>query len=272
MVLFNTINKYKNQTLMTGTPYISIVVPVKNEEECIPELAAEVTAAFSGSADAWECIWVNDGSTDTTADVLKKLSTDDPRHRYVTHVESCGQSAALATGFSHARGAVIGTMDGDGQNNPQDFLPLLARLEDGDVGMVNGIRRNRRDTFMRRFSSRIANGFRRMMLGDSVSDIGCGIRVFRKECVSGLPLFKGLHRFLPILAGVKGFSITEIQVDHRPRTRGKTKYGVNNRLWVGLADTFAVKWMKRRLVFPVEAADHPAEYSAESIQNRESQS
>lgn len=249
---------------MTGNPYISIVVPVKNEEECIPELAAEVTAALSETAHTWECIWVNDGSTDTTAAVLTALSTDDPCHRFVTHVESCGQSAALATGFLHARGSVIGTMDGDGQNNPHDFLALLARLETGDAGMVNGIRRNRRDTFMRRLSSRIANGFRRLMLGDSVSDIGCGIRVFQKGCVSGLPLFKGLHRFLPILAGVKGYSITEIEVDHRPRTRGKTKYGVNNRLWVGLADTFAVLWMKRRLVFPEEAAENPGEHSAES--------
>lgn len=237
---------------MTANPYISIVVPVKNEEECIPDLAAEVTTALSGSGHAWECIWVNDGSTDTTASMLAQLSTNDPRHRFVTHAESFGQSAALATGFSYAHGEIIGTMDGDGQNNPQDFLPLLERLEAGDVGMVNGIRRNRRDTFMRRFSSRVANGFRRLILRDSVSDIGCGIRVFRKECVSGLPLFKGLHRFLPILAGVKGYSITEIQVDHRPRTRGKTKYGVHNRLWVGLADTCAVKWMQSRLVFPEE--------------------
>jgi glycosyltransferase involved in cell wall biosynthesis len=236
---------------MTGIqPYISIVVPVKNEEECIPALAAEVTEVFSGTRYAWECIWVNDGSTDTTGTVLADLAARDPRHRVVTHVSSCGQSAALATGFSRARGAVIGTMDGDGQNNPQDFLAQLARLETGEADMVNGIRRNRKDTFMRRLSSRAANGFRRMMLGDSVSDIGCGIRVFKKECVTGLPVFKGLHRFLPILAAAKGYTITEIPVDHRPRTRGKTKYGVHNRLWVGLADTIAVMWMKRRLVFP----------------------
>jgi glycosyltransferase involved in cell wall biosynthesis len=256
---------------MTGNPYISIVVPVKNEEECIADLAAEVTAALCASGYAWECIWVNDGSTDTTAHVLTQLNADEPRHRIVSHTESCGQSAALATGFSHARGGVIGTMDGDGQNNPRDFLPLLARLESGEADMVNGIRRNRRDTFIRRFSSRAANGFRRLMLGDSVSDIGCAIRVFRKECVTGLPLFKGLHRFLPILAGFKGYTITEITVDHRPRTRGKTKYGVNNRLWVGLADTFAVMWMKRRLVFPVEAPEHASEDSSESLQNRELQ-
>jgi glycosyltransferase involved in cell wall biosynthesis len=252
---------------MTGTqPYISIVVPVKNEEECIPELASEVTEVFSGTQYAWECIWVNDGSTDTTGTILAELTDRDPRHRVVTHSASCGQSAALATGFSHAHGTVIGTMDGDGQNNPKDFLAQLARLEAGDADMVNGIRRNRRDTFMRRLSSRVANGFRRMMLGDSVSDIGCGIRVFKKECVTGLPVFKGLHRFLPILAATNGYTITEIPVDHRPRILGKTKYGVHNRLWVGLADTIAVMWMKRRLVFP----EITTEESTASDRNSES--
>ena len=193
-----------------------------------------------------------------------KSKSDDPplrcrqsaRHRLIDLDRNYGQSAALAVGFRRARCSIFGTLDGDGQNDLADFPKQLERLDRGDVDMVNGIRVTRRDSRLRRVSSKIGNGFRNLLTGVKITDVGCAIRVFRRECVEGLPVWKGMHRFLPTLAHLKGFRITEIPVNHRPRTTGLTKYGVGNRLWVGLADTIAVCWMKRRLVWPRVRAPH----------------
>ncbi len=239
------------------SPRVSVVVPVMNEEESAPDLAAEVTEALDGAGLSWECLWVNDGSTDRTLDVLvaKAVERWPGKHRVLDLDRNYGQSAALAAGFRHARGEILATLDGDGQNDPHDIPRLLEALDDEGVDMVNGVRARRQDSVVRRISSRIANGFRNWLTRESVYDVGCAIRVFRRECVRDVPVFKGMHRFLPTLARLQGARITEMPVNHRPRTRGRTKYGISNRLWVGLADVFAVRWMQWRMVRPQVRAE-----------------
>lgn len=230
-------------------PEVSIIVPVMNEEESVPPLAQEISQALDGTQWDWECLWIDDASTDRTPEVLRELAAAAPRHRWVRATKNRGQSAALAAGFRLAQGAILGTLDGDGQNNPADFPALLERLSQNDVDMVNGIRAKRQDTWVRKLSSKIGNGFRNRLTHESVSDVGCAIRVFRRECVERIPVFRGMHRFLPTLVRMQGYRITEQPVDHRPRERGTTKYGIGNRLWVGIGDTLAVRWMLRRMVW-----------------------
>lgn len=230
---------------------ISIVIPVKDEEENVQTLANEINRAMSRLAAPWECVWVDDGSTDGTAEKLQELQNTDPRHRFVALSKNYGQSAALFAGFRSARGTIIATLDGDGQNDPADIPILIDIFQNNNVDMVNGVRRKRHDSFVRKISSRIANSFRDWVTGDKVTDVGCSVRVFRAKCVEHIPLFKGMHRFFPTLVKIAGFTrIMEHPVNHRPRSKGVTKYGIQNRLWVGLADLGAVKWMQRRLVFP----------------------
>jgi glycosyltransferase involved in cell wall biosynthesis len=242
---------------------VSVVVPVLNEEESVPLLAREVTAAFDGAPWSWECVWVDDGSTDGTLEQLRALNRDDPRHRYVAHDRNHGQSAALLTGFSRSSGRILATLDGDLQNDPADLPRLIEKLEAEDVHMVNGVRANRRDTLLRRLSSRIANGFRNRVSGATATDVGCSVRAFYRECADGLPRFHGMHRFLPTLVALRGWRITEVDVNHRPRELGTTSYGVHNRLWVGIADTFGVRWLSSRSVDPrVAEASEPADGGA----------
>jgi dolichol-phosphate mannosyltransferase len=229
---------------------LSIVIPVRNEADSVRPLAVEVNRACAGLSCSWECIWVNDGSTDNSAEVIASLSMDGTAHRLVDLDGNFGQSAALAAGFAAARGDLVATLDGDGQNDPSDLPKMFAVLEAGGWDLVNGVRSKRQDSWVRKASSRIANGFRNRLNGESVTDVGCAIRVFKRECVMRIPVFKGMHRFLPTLIKLQGFKVTEVPVNHRPRERGQTKYGINNRLWVGIADTLAVVWMKRRLVWP----------------------
>lgn len=230
---------------------VSIIVPVKDEEENIVILANEINQAMKNVGLSWECIWIDDGSTDTTAKELKKLNEMDHRHRFHLLVQNFGQSAALSVGFQKAKGDIVATLDGDGQNDPADIPQLIELLQKSGADMVNGVRQKRHDSFIRKISSRIANNFRNWVTGDTVTDVGCSVRVFRSQCVKRIPLFKGMHRFFPTLVKMQGYSrILELPVNHRPRIRGKTKYGIQNRLWVGLADLAAVKWMQKRLVFP----------------------
>jgi len=240
-------------------PTISIVIPVRDEAESVADLADEVTRVMAATDWSWECIWVNDGSRDGTAEVLRAVLRRCPNHRLVDLDGNFGQSAALAAGFAQARGSILATLDGDGQNDPADLPSLFRGLDDGGVDMVNGIRAKRRDSWVRRVSSRLANGFRNRLTGERVTDVGCAIRAFRRECVQRLPVFKGMHRFLPTLVRMQGYTITERSVRHRPRERGRTKYGINNRLWVGIADTVAVCWMQRRLVWPKVRSVEPAD-------------
>ena len=233
-----------------SNPEISVIVAVKNEEENVPLLAAEIVAALDRADLNWECLWINDGSTDTTLEQINKLAAANPRHRLVDLEKNFGQSAAIAIGFRAGKADVLATLDGDGQNDPADLPRLYARLREGGHAMVNGIRAKRQDDIIRKVCSKIANGFRNILTGESVTDVGCAIRVFKKEAVLNIPVWKGMHRFIPTLVKMQGYTIDEIPVNHRSRERGVTKYGINNRLWVGLVDTFAVCWMKRRLVFP----------------------
>ncbi|KPK99454.1 MAG: hypothetical protein AMK75_06415 [Planctomycetes bacterium SM23_65] len=229
---------------------VSIIVPVRDEADSIGQLADEIGAAFGRHGWSWECLWVDDGSSDATLDRLRALHRSDPRHQFVAHDRNYGQAAALATGFSNARGHVLATLDGDLQNDPADLPGLIRTLETSDVDMVNGIRAKRHDSALRLLSSRIANAFRNRVSGATATDVGCSVRAFRRECVEGVPVFRGMHRFLPTLVAMRGWRITEVPVRHRPRTHGKTSYGVRNRLWVGILDTFGVRWLVSRSVTP----------------------
>jgi len=232
--------------LQQSIPEISIIVPIKNEEESIPVLAREISASMAPYNWSWECIWIDDGSTDKSLAVLKELVGRDHHHRYLSFAQNAGQSAALWAGFKASRGAILASLDGDGQNDPADLPRLIQILQSGQVDMVNGVRQQRADSFFRKAASRVGNGFRNFFTGKTVSDVGCSTRCFKRECTRQLPPFAGMHRFLPTLVALYGFRLSEVPVNHRPRTRGKTKYSINNRLWVGLYDLFGIRWFKKR--------------------------
>lgn len=229
---------------------ISIVIPVRNEVESVRILAEEIAAALADSELRWEVVWIDDGSADGTRDVLMAVHEGDRRHRPLLLARPQGQSAALVAGFRRARAPRIVTLDGDLQNDPGDIPSLLATADRTGLDVVNGVRRGRQDSRLRRVSSRVANGFRNRVTGESVTDVGCSLRVFPAEAARRVPSFRGMHRFLPTLLRLQGCTVGEVEVRHRPRRHGRTKYGVGNRLWVGLLDTFGVWWLKRRWAEP----------------------
>ena len=225
---------------------ISIIIPAKDEGENILPLADEITRAMDREEIAYEVIWVDDGSTDNTLALIKQLNDQDPGNRYISFAENAGQSAALMAGFHESRGKYIATLDADRQNDPADIPMLFKHIESGQVDMVNGFRQKRKDSFVRRMASKIANGARNLFTGKSVRDVGCSTRLFKREIFYVFPHFKGMHRFIPTFAQMRGFRISEVPVNHRPRTRGETKYSINNRLWVGIYDLFGVRWVRQR--------------------------
>lgn len=228
-------------------PAVSVVVPVRNEQDNIAPLVEEIVAAFAG-AGPFEIIYVDDGSTDRTPAVLAGLRQDHPMLRVLRHAESSGQSAAVRSGVQAARAPVVCTLDGDGQNAPR-FLPeLVAALEAGgeQVGLVQGQRVGRKDTAFKRFQSRVANGVRRAILKDSTRDTGCGLKCFRRDIYLQLPYFDALHRFMPALVAREGYAIAHVDVVDRPRLTGVSNYGFFNRLWVGILDLAGVWWLIRR--------------------------
>jgi dolichol-phosphate mannosyltransferase len=232
---------------------LSVVVPVKNEAENIEPLVREIVAAVSNLAD-FEIVYVDDGSTDATLAELKRLAAELPQLKFVRHQASCGQSTAITSGVQAARFAWIATLDGDGQNDPADIPALLSRLRSAraeeNLHMLAGWRANRRDTWLRRFSSRVANGVRSSLLKDATPDTGCGLKVFSRETYLRLPYFDHMHRFMPALVQRHGGRVESVVVNHRPRERGTSKYGLNNRLWVGIVDLFGVMWLIRRAKRP----------------------
>ena len=231
-------------------PGFSVVVPVRNEAAAIPGLAAEIAAACAAAGLAWEAVWVDDGSSDGSRALLAALPAP---HRLIALVRGCGQSAALMAGVRHARGEWVGLLDGDGQNDPADLPRQLAHAHAGGWDLVNGIRARRRDSWPRRLASVIANRVRDAVTGDRVTDVGCATRVVRRAALRQLPLFDGLHRYLPTLVRAQGFRVAEIPVGHRPRQGGLSKYGINDRLWRGLRDLLGVRWLlARRCVWQVE--------------------
>lgn len=230
-------------------PEISVVVPVRDEAENIDALLQEIEAALSGHA--FEIIYVDDGSTDATPAKLRAARARYPNLRVLRHRRSAGQSAGLVTGIRAARGIWIATLDGDGQNDPADIPKLLARAGAPDSpALVAGLRAKRKDTALKRFSSRVANTVRRGLLGDSTPDTGCGLKLFRPEIFLRLPPFDHMHRFLPALVQRDGGVVVNVAVNHRPRAAGVSKYGVMNRLWVGIVDLAGVMWLQRRALRP----------------------
>ena len=231
---------------MSLAPYLSVVVPCFDERDNVESLHGEIVRALGGVSGGFELIYVDDGSRDGTDERLAKIAAEDARTRVIRFPENRGQTAALAAGFRAARGELIATLDGDGQNDPADLPRLLAGLVGADV--VNGVRVSRQDGPLRRLSSRIGNGVRNWATGERVSDVGCSLRVMRAVYVKRVKLFRGMHRFLPTLLRMEGARVIELPVGHRPRRAGRSKYGVANRLFVGIADVLAVRWMiKRRL-------------------------
>jgi dolichol-phosphate mannosyltransferase len=233
---------------------VSVVVPVKNEADNILPLIEEIHAALEGRAD-FELIYVDDGSTDATPQQLAQAQARFPRLRVMRHRESCGQSTALATGVRAACHPWIATLDGDAQNDPVDIPALLEAVSPGrrtpGLELVAGWRSRRQDSGLRKLSSRIANGVRGGLLGDRTPDTGCGLKVFSRAVFLRLPYFDHLHRFLPALFLREGAQVVSVPVSHRPRVRGRSKYGVHNRLWVGIVDLFGVMWLQRRMKRPV---------------------
>jgi dolichol-phosphate mannosyltransferase len=228
---------------MPDAPLITIVIPVKNEQETLPALAKEIDAAFAAQSYAWEVLWVDDGSTDRSRALMQALPAP---HRWIALDRNHGQSAAFAAGFRAARGTWVGTLDGDGQNDPVDLPRQLARALEKGVDMVNGIRAKRQDSWFRKVSSKIGNGVRNAMTGNTVRDVGCSTRVAKREALIDLPFFHGMHRFLPTLVQMKGWTIDEIPVNHRPRAGGASKYGLWNRAPSAFRDLFGVRWLKLR--------------------------
>ncbi len=227
------------------SPDLSLVIPLFNEEENLEELAAEIRAALAPTGLAWETLFVDDGSTDGSLAVLRRLAAGDPAIRILRHRRNAGQSAGLASGFRAARGRLVATLDADLQNDPADLPRLIAELERG-FDVVSGVRVERRDSWTRRVSSRIANAVRNWATDEAITDVGCSLKVYRREFLADLPMFTGMHRFLPTLVRWNGARVGELPVRHRPRLRGIAKYGIGNRLFRALADLFAVRWMRRR--------------------------
>jgi dolichol-phosphate mannosyltransferase len=226
---------------------VSIVVPVRNEAGNIAPLIEEIAGALDGRW-AYEIIYVNDGSTDATADRLAAMMKQRANLRQLRHAISSGQSAAVRSGVRAARGAIVATLDGDGQNNPA-FLPeLIAAVENGGerLGLAAGQRVGRKDTGFKKLQSRVANSVRNRLLRDGTRDTGCGLKAFRREVFLMLPYFDGLHRFLPALMRREGYEIAYVEVIDRPRRSGVSNYGFFDRLWIGLMDLAGVWWLIRR--------------------------
>jgi len=234
---------------------VSVVVPFYNEEENVSALAERIEAVFEKLPDYdYECLFVNDGSTDGTREQLERARQRNPRIRPVHLVQNRGQSAALVAGMRRARGEFVLTLDGDLQNDPCDFPKMLDLLKEYDC--VCGYRAKRNDTWVRKASSRIANGVREAILKDGIRDAGCGSKGFRRRCVEHIVPFNGAHRFFAVMMRTAGFTIAECEVTHHPRIHGVSKYGIHNRLWRGIHDLIGVRWLKKRYVtFKVEGEE-----------------
>ena len=222
---------------------LSVVIAVYNEAENITPLLGRVQSALADWPGSVELVFVDDGSTDSTLERLKRAQESDARLRIAHFRRNLGQTAAMAAGFRLAQGRAVVTLDGDLQNDPAEIPRLVGMLKDWDC--VCGIRVRRQDSWWKRISSRLANGFRNWVTGDNIVDTGCTLKAFRRECLEGLELYRGMHRFLPTLLKMRGYRVTQVPVSHHPRLHGKTKYGTWGRLVKGLADVWAVRWMKK---------------------------
>jgi glycosyltransferase involved in cell wall biosynthesis len=225
---------------------ISLVIPVYNEADNLPVLYEEVVAALAGLDQEWELLFIDDGSEDLSLRVMRQLADRDERVRYLSFAENCGQSAAFAAGFREARGDVIVTMDADLQNDPRDIPAMLGAYASQGQDMVIGWRAKRQDSWVKRVASRIANTVRNSISRETVRDTGCSLKVMRASMLKDIPMFTGMHRFLPTLMKLDGARVAEVKVNHRPRHRGVSKYGVWDRALAATCDLFAVRWMQKR--------------------------
>jgi glycosyltransferase involved in cell wall biosynthesis len=225
---------------------VALVIPVYNERDNLPLLIDEIARAVGAEGRSYEIVAVDDGSTDGSLAVLVGLQRDHAELRIVAFAENAGQTAALAAGFRAARGRAIVTLDADLQNDPADVPALLAELERSRAAAVVGYRVDRHDSAWKRLQSRIANGVRNRLNREAIRDTGCSLKAFRADAVRALPLFDGMHRFLPTLIKMAGGTVVEVPVRHRPRRFGRTKYGMWNRAFRSFTDALAVRWMQRR--------------------------
>jgi len=235
-------------------PSFSLVIPSKNEADNILPLIREIQAVL-GTLYPYELIVIDDGSTDNSLEILKRIrGSGESRLRIFRHERSFGQTSAIVSGVKAARAAWIVTLDGDGQNDPADIPLLLSHVfdpfRDDRLQLVAGYRKKRNDLFVRRLSSFIANKVRGRMLKDRSPDTGCGLKVFSREAFLSLPYFDHMHRFLPALFQRQGGKMISIAVNHRPRKHGQSNYGVFDRLWIGLVDILGVLWLQRRTKIP----------------------
>jgi len=227
-------------------PYLSVIIPVYNEEENVTPLTAELMEVLNKLKKSFEVIFVDDGSTDRSLTILKELQTKFRDIRIIKFRRNCGQTAGFDAGIRAARGEVIVTMDADLQNDPHDIPKLLEKI--GDYDAVCGWRQKRNDNFIRRISSRIANGVRNKLSGESIRDVGCSLKAFRSVYAKKMKLFTGMHRFFPTLIKMEGGRVTEVPVNHRQRKYGTPKYNIRNRIIRSFVDLLAVCWMKKRIL------------------------
>lgn len=225
----------------------SVILPVFNEQDNLAGLLDEVQRAMQALGRPWEVLAVDDASSDQSLEVLRGLRASCPRLRILRHRLNFGQSAAFATGAAGARGEILITMDSDLQNDPADLPRMIEALGPG-VAAVLGVRRRREDSALRRISSRVANWYRDWLTGVGVQDAGCFLRVVRREALREVPIFNGVHRFLGTILAYQGQRFVEVEVNHRPRHSGTSKYGVRNRLWRGLRDCLAMRWYRARVI------------------------
>lgn len=230
------------------TPLLSIVIPARDEAGNLPTLLDEIDTAFPDTP--FEVLVVDDASQDDTWAMLTRRAEQDARLRPLHHDRSAGQSTSVWQAAHAARGTWLATLDGDGQNDPADLPALLARARQGDVTLVAGQRVNRRDDWLKRLSSRVANRVRAALLKDATPDTGCGIKVIERRAFLTLPYFDHMHRFLPALIQMQGGRCVSVPVNHRPRGTGHSHYGLNNRLWAGLLDMAGVMWLRKRCRLP----------------------
>ena len=231
---------------------LSIVIPVYDEEANLPLLWEELRGVLEGLGLAFEVVFVDDGSRDRSAEIVRGFREADPRVRLVRLKANAGETAATDAGFKAVRGAWVVVMDADLQNDPRDIPRLLAHLDRWDAATGWRVKRAEGDGWLRRLSASIANRVRNRLSDETVQDSGCTFRAFRRECLRDLVLYRGLHRFIPTLLKMRGYRVIEVSVNHRPRRFGRSKYGVWNRAFVAFADLLVVRWMKsRRLRYEV---------------------
>jgi len=222
----------------------SVVIPLKDEESNIEDLVTELEPIMESIGQPWELICIDDGSIDATLAILEKLKQSRSHMRLISFSRNYGQSSAFDAGFKAAKGEFVITMDGDRQNDPRDIPKLIGAINGFD--MVCGQRINRKDPWSKKAISVVANAIRSRVCDDGVSDTGCSLKLYRKECLQKIALFNGMHRFLPALFLIHGFTIGQVPVNHRERVKGKTKYNLLNRSFNTIVDMWAVHWMKKR--------------------------